>query len=565
MFARWRASTWPRTSRRFARSAIVLGLGSLPPAHDPTAAREELVRNAGLLRELLGARESLRGIAVGRRYDEVAGDEGAPDDETAPAANAFEVSFDPEREPDLPPEPDDAMLPWEVVRSLYDLATTGLLAVAGTSPVLYGALESDRVAELVPSAAPEDIAFTAGEVLLELETNILETVENLEGDLDWRELSPIISELAGGKVVDGGSGFDWSAPFHASLVRDEVGDHAKIRALQEIGWLIPAVALMFSPLGWPALVAGGLLSAAEVANRYQRWDELRAAAGAGATPETELVASKQAQAAEAELILATVSGFLGVAADVGALALRGSRAAKAGSAVDELDASAAGGAGVAPTSPRQRAEAFQSRYPKVDDDADSMAALEGVFGRAGRTGPDDYLPIHTRAHSQELKTIIRYATDPDVLRVELIPSSSGGRSPDLILEIQDADGMIRRTRVEITTLIGTTAGRKARGGAGAKQPVVDDIVRAVRNKAKDDPTGRRSQLAVPMDDAPAGGTLAIHLPYAGADADLDIASAMDELTSFLTTTPHVEAIEFFLPGATRVRYVRGTSGDYVAQ
>jgi hypothetical protein len=497
-------------------------------------------------------------------FDEVASDEGAPDDEAAPAPDERAVSFDPASEPDLPPEPDDAMLPWEVVKSLHDLATSGLLAVAGTSPVLYGALESGRLAELDPSA-PEDVAATANVVLFDLETNILETRENLEAGLDWHRLSPIVSELTAGKVVEGGSGVDWSAPFYTSLVSDEVGDYATIRALEELGWLIPAVALMFTPLGWPALVAGGLLSVAEVAHKYQRWDELRVAADAGATPQTELVASTQAEAAEAELILATVFGFLGAAADVGALGTRGLRPAKAGAAAGEIDAAGPGSAAATATaSPAQRAEAFQSRYPKIDDGLESMDALTEAFSRAGRTGPDEYLPIHTRAHSQELKTIIRYATDPDVVRIELIASSSGARSPDLVLEIREADGTIRRTRVEITTLIGTTAGRKARGGAGASQPVVDDIVRAVRGKAKDDPAGRRSQLAVPMDDVPAGGTLAVHLPYAGADAATDIASAMDELTSFLATTPHVEAIEFFLPGARRVRYVRGAAGDYAA-
>jgi hypothetical protein len=177
-----------------------------------------------------------------------------------------------------------------------------------------------------------------------------------------------------------------------------------------------------------------------------------------------------------------------------------------------------------------------------------MDALEEIFRRTGATGPDDYLPIHTRAHSAELKTIIRHATDPAVARVELVPSSSGARTPDLILDVLEADGTTRRTRVEIRTLIGTTAGPKSRGAAGARPGTVDDIVSAVSSKAKDSPGARRSQLAVPMLDVPTGGTLAIHLPFAGPDAVLDVAAAMKKLERTLADAKHVEAIEFYLPG-----------------
>ena len=548
---------------REERERLGVGVGVAPPAADAAAARDELVYNAQAMRELLIARDQLRGIAVGREHDEVASDDGAPDDEDATAADPRAMLFDPVREPDLPPEPGDEMLPWAVVNSMYELATAGLMAVAATSPVLYGAFASGRLDELDPAAAPEDVAATAHLVLFELQTNILRTRENLEGDLDWHLLGPIIGELADGRLVEGGSGVDWSASVHASLLRDEMADHATVRALQEMAWLIPAVALMFTPLGWPVMVAGGLLSAAEVAHRYQRWDELRSAAGAAASPDTRLVEPGEARAAEADLILSTVFAFLGAAADVGALALRARTARGAGAALGGLDA-APPGAAVARATPAERAAALQRRHPKIDDGTGSMGALEEIFRRTGATGPDDYLPIHTRAHSAELKTIIRHATDPAVARVELVPSSSGARTPDLILDVLEADGTTRRTRVEIRTLIGTTAGPKSRGAAGARPGTVDDIVSAVSSKAKDSPGARRSQLAVPMLDVPTGGTLAIHLPFAGPDAVLDVAAAMKKLERTLADAKHVEAIEFYLPGGVRVRYARDADGPLQA-
>lgn len=148
-------------------------------------------------------------------------------------------------------------------------------------------------------------------------------------------------------------------------------------------------------------------------------------------------------------------------------------------------------------------------------------------------------------------------------RIEVIPSSSAGRSPDLVVDILQSDGTMRRTRVEINTLTGTTAGPKPRGEAGDNQPAVDDIANAVRKKARDVPDGQRSQLAAPVAGVPAGGTLAMHLPYAGVDATADVGAAMTKLSAFLEKTPHVEAIEFYLPGAKRLRYVRDSSGTYV--
>jgi hypothetical protein len=252
-----------------------LGLKVVPPEHDPTAARDELVRNAGLLRELVDARKSLRDIAVGWGFED------GMDEEGAPATLRVPFAFDPAVEPDEPPEPGDPMLPWGAVNGWNEDVTDSILAVAGTSPVLYGALEADRLDELDPSVPPEDVAATAGALLFELETNILETRENLKGSLDWRDLSPIIGDLTQGGLA---GTVDWSEPFYESLVRDEVGDYETTRTLEEIGWMLPAVALMFTPVGWPALVAGGLLSAAEVASKYRRWDDLRAAAGPGRRP-----------------------------------------------------------------------------------------------------------------------------------------------------------------------------------------------------------------------------------------------------------------------------------------
>jgi len=222
----------------------------------------------------------------------------------------------------------------------------------------------------------------------------------------------------------------------------------------------------------------------------------------------------------------------------------------------------------AANTPQARAAAFQARYPKVDASPSAMAALTETFTRTGSGGrsvtprPGEYVPVLSRGAASELKTLVELSRRPEVVRIEVVPSTTAQRTPDLIVHERQPDGKIRPSRVEIRTLTGASRGYQPTGGGGATASATDDIVRAVREKAL--PVGgAQSQLTVPMADVGPGGTIAIHIPRGGADAQANVDAAMARLAPKLATTPYVHAVEFFLPGAgPPVRYAREVTGTY---
>ena len=222
-----------------------------------------------------------------------------------------------------------------------------------------------------------------------------------------------------------------------------------------------------------------------------------------------------------------------------------------------------------PHGPATAAAAFRERFPKVDGSSTSMAALTEIFersrsgGRAVTPRPGEYLPMRTRGATPELRTIIAHHNRPEVVRIELVPASSAGRTPDMVVHVRGPDGTVTPTRVEVTAATGGRRGYQPHGVGGQRVPGVADIVAAVRRKIRSRP-GRPSQLDVPMPGVPAGGTVAVHLPRAAPGTSNDVATAMSQLAQELRNTPHVHAVEFYLPGAPPVRYVRDAAGGFSA-
>jgi hypothetical protein len=211
--------------------------------------------------------------------------------------------------------------------------------------------------------------------------------------------------------------------------------------------------------------------------------------------------------------------------------------------------------------------AFQASRPKLDASPQSTAALEELFRRtssgtrARATRAGEFLPFHTRGASSELKTIDELSERAEVLRIFPVPSSSAGRSPDFAVLMGLPDGSVALRRVEITTVTGSQAGYLARGAGGARATTATDIVRAVDGKIASR-AGRPSQLVAPVTGLPAGGTLFVHLPHAGATAAADVAAAMARLAPRLARTTYVHGVEFVLPNRTVLRYVRDAAGAF---
>jgi hypothetical protein len=220
-----------------------------------------------------------------------------------------------------------------------------------------------------------------------------------------------------------------------------------------------------------------------------------------------------------------------------------------------------------------RAIAFQARFPKVNPSEATLRALSDLFRRTSSGGrsvtprPGKYVPSLVRGAAPELKTIISFAARGDVVLIDLLPSTTAQRTPDMVVHVRQPDGSIARTRVEIRTLTGGGIGYQDVGEGGRNIATPDRIEAAIRSKVRTS-SSRRSQLDVPIADplypggVPPGGTLVVHLPRGGPQAAQNADIAMTALAAELQGMPHVQAIEFFLPGTATVRYVRDASGAY---
>lgn len=215
--------------------------------------------------------------------------------------------------------------------------------------------------------------------------------------------------------------------------------------------------------------------------------------------------------------------------------------------------------------PGDAAAAFQSRFPKVDNSPGSMTALTEIFTRTKSGGRDvapragEYLPTRTSGAAPELRTIVEQSRRPDVERIEVVPASPRQRTCDLIVHAREPDGSVLPTRVEIRTLTGARPGYMPRGDT-RRDYSVSDIVGAIRDKAL--PRGKPSQLAVPMGNVPPGGTLALHLRGARAQALAKVNAAMTSVSPALQGASHVHTIEFYSRGGPPIRYRRGPAGTY---
>jgi hypothetical protein len=217
-----------------------------------------------------------------------------------------------------------------------------------------------------------------------------------------------------------------------------------------------------------------------------------------------------------------------------------------------------GAAAATARTPLAWARALIARLPKLSRSAATLDALTEIFTRTSSgVGEPEYIPGHTRAHAQELRSIIQACLRPDVVSVELLPGgvlrdASGRlvRTPDIVMEMDHG----ARVRVEVRTLTGSGSGYKTSHGTPARAVKVDEIVAAIQSKARVT-SSRPSQLTSNWPGAPpVGGQLDIHIPFGGTATQA--ADAMSRLQGWLQTRPHVSAIQFFLADHTSVLYVR---------
>ena len=229
----------------------------------------------------------------------------------------------------------------------------------------------------------------------------------------------------------------------------------------------------------------------------------------------------------------------------------------------------------------QRVNDFASAYPKVDiSTPDALAALTELFTRSSSgtrvatPRPGEYVPILTRGAADELRAIVAYATDPNVVRLRPIPSTTQGRSPDMAVTVRQPDGSVVEFRAEVTAVTGARRGYQPVGGGSRRQAAsptdprgdvveatVDGLVRAVTRKVQSTAT-HPSQLVAPVPGLAAGGEIVIVVQYPGPNVASTVANAMSAVAAFLADKDYVTAITFDVRGGVRIRYVRAANNSY---
>lgn len=181
----------------------------------------------------------------------------------------------------------------------------------------------------------------------------------------------------------------------------------------------------------------------------------------------------------------------------------------------------------------------------------SEAALTRIYARTWRDSDIDAQGAHT-----ELATLERYLRYPAVERVDIVPVSGAGRSPDFVVRYRvrrhDASleaSQIRWERVEVTH---------------TSQRTPEGIQQAIKTKADNSVQARPSQLTAPLPrgyNAPPEGAIVVRLPDGISRPELTRLSneAIALLRADLVHWRHLRRIEIVSSGVSLVfrRYPGG--------
>jgi hypothetical protein len=176
--------------------------------------------------------------------------------------------------------------------------------------------------------------------------------------------------------------------------------------------------------------------------------------------------------------------------------------------------------------------------------------------------------MEIRAATPELRALLSLAARPEVEEIRVIPSSSRGRSPDMVYFVRDG-GKLMMKRYEVTTVTGEIGGYKPANVESGGTPEVDDIVRSITVKIRPGARGT-TQFDAPLSvtgpkgqpiAVPPGGTLGVHLAKSAGKIDSLVQTAMDRLKPALAAAaPYPNEIQFLKRRGGVIRYVRTARG-----
>ena len=189
-------------------------------------------------------------------------------------------------------------------------------------------------------------------------------------------------------------------------------------------------------------------------------------------------------------------------------------------------------------------------------DPGTRAAVQGILRdiQIARVSLNDR---QVRAKAGELRVITDYLRQPNVARVRVIPSSSAGRTPDLLVTTLDG----KTHRVEVRTLAqGAALGSRRQPGVPGRTPAtVEGLAQAIAAKAR---RGQLTSRQGAMSGVAPGGTIVIRLEARGPAANELARQAMNQLDSQLKRWPHVKQVAVHT-GSQRIVFERLKNGNFL--
>ncbi len=229
--------------------------------------------------------------------------------------------------PGWPPEMpwDNSYLPpphgrkYADVQDSWDLLDHAGRELADISPVAFAALTTNRLGEVSADRDPATARTVMAGLLATIHGNITRTIESLASDdLDWRELQVIHARLFAGDTSRGTA--DWSRTPGKEVATDVVEDFQDREWWLSLGLgTLAAAAFVFSAIAtgglataaWAAVGVG--IGATQAAMSWERYDDLKTAAGATARSDLMVVSEEQVRAARLQAILDTAFALIDIA------------------------------------------------------------------------------------------------------------------------------------------------------------------------------------------------------------------------------------------------------------
>lgn len=335
-----------------ARYGLAPGAGApAPPSPEQRQQVMDLQQVAASAAILQHVQEQARATPVGYNMEMLSPPPTANAWTTPPMPIWIPALFDPNRPPDITEAPgfpavhvesEREVRPYEPIHKAYADVTVTLATILRGYPAIFAVIRqnsaaaTERFASMDPTAARAELATGLQAVL----TSIRSAWAKLGDDLDPLDLTPLHEQLFSGQR--GATGTDWTGVLARHIAQQEVKDHQFNLALQVMGLQLASQALfLLAPFSGGttaalAVMLGGVaIAGVQWSMSESHYLALADAAGAAATPGTEMVRPEQVAAAEAAHMADTVALALAVltvgvaAAGAGVVALRARMAAAA--------------------------------------------------------------------------------------------------------------------------------------------------------------------------------------------------------------------------------------------